>query len=407
MEQDHRSAYLFNLNTNSKHLIGDNILKLKHFKAYKVKNTYSFCALDTVNDVFVNGVKLTKCNLEDGDLIRSQSESYIFYSENSKVNIEFLQSECPIWSNQLRKLPDIAQSSFPVLILGDSGTGKELIAQSCHQLSNRKNAPFISVNCSALNESLIESELFGHKKGSFTGASDDRKGAFEAARGGTLFLDEIGDLPLSLQPKLLRALDNREVKPIGSDKIVTTDVRIIAATHHKLEESIKTQKFRTDLFYRLNILRVSPPPLKDRLEDFERLIYFFCRKYKVSFSFSAIQELKKYSWPGNIRELKNLVARASATISSKKIGLEELPLVLITKGNQYGATHSVKKKSGLPIINEIEKNLIIEALLETNGNQRKTAFQLGLPKSTLHDRIKRYKINIPTLIKEEKSKNYI
>ena len=197
-------------------------------------------------------------------------------------------------------LSSVATSSCPVLILGPSGTGKDVLANAIHNSSKKSGAPFISVNCSALTETLVESELFGHTKGSFTDAVSDRKGAFEAARGGTLFLDEIGDLPYSLQAKLLRALENNEIRPVGSDRSIKTDVRIIAATHQNLYNKIRDGEFRADLFYRLNVITIETPALKERIEDFDNLLYSFARQMRVRFSFNAIKTLKKHDWPGNI-----------------------------------------------------------------------------------------------------------
>jgi len=172
------------------------------------------------------------------------------------------------------------------------------VSHVIHDYSGRSEGPFVSVNCSALTESLVESELFGHVKGSFTGATSDRKGAFEAARGGTLFLDEIGDLPLSLQPKLLRALENQEIKPVGSDKTLKTDVRIVTATHKNLEKLVIEKTFRSDLFFRIHVVKISIPSLKERMEDFEDLLYHFSREMRVRFSVGAIEKLKEHSWPG-------------------------------------------------------------------------------------------------------------
>ncbi len=190
-----------------------------------------------------------------------------------------------------KNLGNVAKTDFPVLILGPSGTGKDVIAQALHQTSDRQG-PFLSVNCSALSETLIESELFGHVKGSFTGAVNDRKGAFEAARGGTLFLDEIGDLSYNLQAKLLRALENGEIRAVGADRNTQTDVRIIAATHQNLGEKIREGSFRSDLYYRLNVVTVTPPALNLRMEDFEGLLYGFARSMRVRFSHGAIVSLK-------------------------------------------------------------------------------------------------------------------
>lgn len=300
----------------------------------------------------------------------------------------------------------MAETDYPVLLLGPSGTGKDVLTKNIHYASHRRSAPFLSVNCSALTETLIESELFGHTRGSFTGAIADRKGAFEAARGGTLFLDEIGDLSYSLQAKLLRAIENTEIRPVGSDRTIKTDVRIIAATHQDLRQKIEDGLFRADLYFRLNVITVDVPSLKDRLEDFDDLLYTFAREMKVRFSYNAIISLRKHDWPGNIRELKNLIARASALYPKAYITEDHIELLLNKRdrlsavmgaagngGTRYAAPQSSSAPS-LSVIREIEKQMILKRLAANHGNQKLTAIDLGIPKSTLHDRIKSYNIDV-------------
>ena len=219
-------------------LIDDAFTSARHTRIERKTNGFLLRDLRSRNGTFLNGAHIFEAMLSDGDRIRLGETDLIFTcEEQTDTNPLTLQSRNPAWNLQLEKLPNIAQAPFPVLLTGPSGTGKDIVAQFIHRLSTRKNGPFVSVNCSALSESLVESELFGHVRGSFTGATSDRKGAFEAARGGTLFLDEIGDLPLSLQPKLLRALENNQIRPVGSDKPLQTDVRIVAATHHDLKKT--------------------------------------------------------------------------------------------------------------------------------------------------------------------------
>jgi DNA-binding NtrC family response regulator len=229
----------------------------------------------------------------------------------------------------------------------------------------------------------------------------DRRGAFETARGGTLFLDEIGDLPLTLQPKLLRALENNEIRPVGSDRVIETDVRIVAATHKNMAAAIRSSKFREDLFYRLNVCHLKPPALKDRIEDFEDLLYQFAKQYRVRLSHAAIQKLKEHSWQGNIRELKNVIARASAYYPSHYIQPDDLPAIM-EPGSIGPEVHFVSEpEAGTQgsIIKEIEREMIIRRLAANKGNQRQTARDLGLPKSTLHDRIKAYAIDLDQISK--------
>jgi DNA-binding NtrC family response regulator len=251
----------------------------------------------------------------------------------------------------------------------------------------------VGVNCGSLTESLVESELFGHVRGSFTGATNDRKGAFEAARGGTLFLDEVGDLPMALQPKLLRALENNQIRPVGSDRSVQTDVRIVAATHRSLKHLVSEGRFRADLYFRLHVLTLHAPALSERLEDFEDLLYTFSRDLKVRFSHTAIERLKCHSWPGNIRELRNVVSRAKALYGQNEITDSQIPF-LIEILPQSVQPPPLRSRS---VIQKMEMEMIKERLLANQGNQRRTAIELGIAKSTLHDRIKAYGIDLKSI----------
>ncbi|MBC7742036.1 MAG: sigma 54-interacting transcriptional regulator [Bdellovibrionaceae bacterium] len=355
--------------------------------------------LRSTGGTFVNGAQVLEAILKDGDLISIGAADFVVH-DSSRVAKEFpLSSRCEYWDQQLKSLSSVAATKFPVLLLGPSGAGKDIVAQSLHQSSPFAKAPFISVNCSALTETLVESELFGHIKGSFTGAVADRKGAFESARGGTLFLDEIGDLPYGLQAKLLRALENNEIRPVGSDASVKTNVRIIAATHQNLYQKIREGSFRSDLFFRLNVITIEAPALKERLEDFDELLYTFARQMKVRFSYNAIQLLKKHDWPGNIRELKNVVARASALYPKKYIEEIHIEHLLNRKERlahaQTGVNYAtVTDTNQMSVIKEIEKQMILKRLAANQGNQKRTAIDLGMPKSTLHDRIRHYNINL-------------
>lgn len=343
---------------------------------------------------WLNDTRISEAFLQPGDWIRV-GDTEIQFASVEKPGQEFpLHSKNPDWEEMLQSLGSVARTDHPVLLLGPSGTGKDVIAQALHQQSERHRAPFVSVNCSALTETLVESELFGHVKGSFTGAIGDRKGAFETARGGTLFLDEIGDLPAPLQAKLLRALENHEIRPVGSDRPVQTNVRVIAATHQNLHEHIQEGRFRADLYFRLNVVSVDLPSLCQRMEDFEELLYTFCRTMRVRFSVDAIRRLKQHPWPGNIRELKNLVARASALYPQQSIDLAHVEKLLGQRPLLTAAADPASEGSTMPVIKEIEKQMILKRLRANRGNQRRTASDLGLPKSTLHDRIRTYGINL-------------
>ncbi|MFN8943646.1 MAG: sigma 54-interacting transcriptional regulator [Pseudobdellovibrionaceae bacterium] len=342
---------------------------------------------------FINGTRISEGILADGDLIQvGESEMRFLQFENNSTPSFPMKSKNQQWNAQLQNLARYAQTEFPILLLGPSGTGKDVLAQNIHFHSPRAKNEFVSVNCSALTETLIESELFGHVKGSFTGAISDRKGAFEAARGGTLFLDEIGDLPISLQSKILRALENNEIRPVGSDRNITTNVRIIAATHQNLHEKIKLGQFRLDLYFRLNVLQSSPPALDQRMEDFDSLLYSFARQFRVNFSFGAMQRLKKHKWTGNIRELKNVVSRASALYPKEQINEEKVES-LFDQVSVFDQNQRADGGSHLSVIKEIEKQMIVQRLSVNKGNQKLTAHDLGMPKSTLHDRLKYYQID--------------
>ncbi len=405
-----KTAFLIELNNSSKPIPIETVLLIgkgencqlllqdpladdRHARIEILENKIIIRDLRSHLGTFVNGNSVESLELKENDEIQVAERIFIFsYHPEIPETYSDLASKNDNWSQQLKSIPSIARTDFPVLILGPSGTGKEIVAGNVHKHSLRKSGPFVTVNCSALTETLVESELFGHIKGSFTGAIADRKGAFEAARGGTLFLDEIGDLPYSLQAKLLRALENNEIRPVGSDRIVKTDVRIVAATHQNLYDKIQTNEFRSDLFFRLNVVCLNTPALKNRMEDFEDLLYKFAKEMRVRFNFTAIQKLKTHDWPGNIRELKNIVARASALYPRQTI--DETLVEKVCDGlramNQNRSSDNLIQQ---PVIKEIEKQLILKQLKVNKGNQRRTAKDLGIPKSTLHDRLKYYNIN--------------
>jgi DNA-binding NtrC family response regulator len=349
--------------------------------------------LRSESGTFLNSSQVIEAKLNHGDILRIGGVEWRFLAANTAPRESFeLSSRNPIWAAQLAQLPAAAKTELPVLITGPSGSGKELLARFIHDNSQRRHGRFVALNCSALSSELVESELFGHVRGAFTDASRDRRGAFEEAHRGTLFLDEIGDLPLHLQPKLLRALENAEVKPVGADRSRQVDVRIIAATHQDLSRRIANGEFRSDLFFRLNVLRLNPPALRDRPEDFESLLYTFCRQYRVAFSHTAILRLLNHSWPGNIRELKNVVARASALYPQGRVTLEQAAM-LIDSLDGFRSRSGLTLDQTLRPLRDVEKDLIIARLEANGGNQRWTAKDLGIPKSTLHDKLKIYNIN--------------
>lgn len=291
-----------------------------------------------------------------------------------------------------------ADSKATILITGESGTGKEVLAKSIHYVSPRKEKPFIAVNIPALPETLLESELFGHEKGAFTGADKAKKGRFELADGGTIFLDEIGDIPINLQVKLLRVLQEHQIEKVGSSENINIDVRIIAATHQNLEGKIKDGSFREDLYYRLNIVSLHIPPLRERREDILPLIDYFIEKYakennrnKLTLSKEAVDSLIKYNFPGNVRELENIIERAVVLCRSETITLNDLPNIV--KG--FKAEEEIlQKESGSLIdqVEELEKKLIFDALSSANGNQSQAGRMLGLTERNLRYKMQKYGI---------------
>ncbi|MEQ1724279.1 MAG: sigma 54-interacting transcriptional regulator, partial [Pseudobdellovibrio sp.] len=376
--------------------IADELTEARHARLEVRGKELVIKDLRSTNGTYVNGALIIEAILKDGDLIRVGAQDLVVVDLQLKRKHFPLTSRYEYWNEQLKTLSNVASTKYPILLLGPSGSGKDIIAQNIHQNSPQAPCLFLSVNCSALTETLIESELFGHVKGSFTGAIADRKGAFESARGGTLFLDEIGDLPYALQSKLLRALENDEIRPVGSDRNVKTNVRIISATHQNLYQKIRDGAFRADLFYRLNVITVEVPSLKERIEDFDDLIYQFAKQMRVRFSHSALQILKKYEWPGNIRELKNVVSRASALFPKEYIAEKHVDILLNKKERLAHAPTGVsyaEQNNQMSVIKEIEKQMILKRLAANHGNQKRTAVDLGMPKSTLHDRIKNYNIS--------------
>jgi two-component system response regulator HydG len=285
----------------------------------------------------------------------------------------------------------VSQHMYPVLILGESGTGKELVARSIHFSGPRKNKPFAPVDCSSLVPTLIESELFGYVKGAFTGAQHTKQGLFEAAGEGTLFLDEIGDLPIDLQAKLLRALQEREIKPVGSNERIGIRARVIAATNRDLESGIRTGGFRQDLYFRLNVVQIKLPPLRERKADIPLLANTFLEKFSDparpihSISEDAMRRIMAYDWPGNIRELENAIERAVALGSGPILHVGDLPSNL-----QYTSSEKLSDVDELVPLEMLEKRAIFRALQETSGDKLAAARLLGIGKTTLYRKLKQY-----------------
>jgi DNA-binding NtrC family response regulator len=350
---------------------------------------------------------LTKpVNLEELEfLVKKAFSSHQLEEENKELKQELFRerydqgqliAHSPKMKELLKTVDKIAASNASVLIEGESGTGKELIARRIHELSSRRQYPFIAVHCAALTETLLASELFGHEKGSFTGATDRKKGRFERAHQGSLFLDEIGEITQDTQVKLLRVLQEGEFERVGGTKTIKVDVRLICATNKTLLDEVRQQKFREDLYYRINVIYLKVPPLRERKEDIAPLVDAFIRQYAAlnakkirGIAKDALEALVQYDWPGNIRELKNIVERMIVLSSGDLLTLEQVPEDL-RQGKPVAS--GAAPLQGVTKIADAEKEMIRCALLETQGNKSTAAEKLGISRRTLYRKLEEYKI---------------
>jgi two-component system response regulator AtoC len=292
----------------------------------------------------------------------------------------------------IERTRQVAKTETDVLIEAESGTGKELLARFIHRTSSRREGPFVAVNCAAFPETLLESELFGHVRGAFTGATASKPGKFELASGGTLLLDEVGEMPLSLQPKLLRVLQEREVDRLGDTRPLRVDVRVVATTNRNLNALVEENKFRSDLYYRLNIVPLTIPPLRDRREDIPELVDHFTRKYSpaatgVRFSPELMERLKNHDWPGNVRELENLVRRLLVLSTGSIVGVEALEDTDLNR--KEDAADSMAAGAGTTL-RDMEKQLLERTLVATGGNRTKAAEMLGVSLRTVRNKIREF-----------------
>jgi two-component system, NtrC family, response regulator HydG len=308
--------------------------------------------------------------------------------------ISSIIGSAPPMMELLEMIRYVAPTEATVLVAGESGTGKELVAESLHKNSDRQGGPFIKVNCAALAESLLESELFGHEKGAFTGAERRREGKFVQASGGTLFLDEIGETSQAMQVKLLRVLQEQELQRVGGEETVKVDVRIIAATNRDLEEEVKKGAFREDLYYRLNVVMLTVPPLRDRREDIPLLVHHFVRKFAEKnrrtvecITPECMELLCRYPWPGNVRELENAIERGVILMRGDQLTEKSLPLT-IQRQDTVVADPSSDERTGS--LFEAEKSMILQTLAETSGNKSEAARRLGITRKTLQNKLQKY-----------------
>ena len=336
-------------------------------------------------------IKLVHKALERRDLIE-QNRALKKQLEDIRAKGQMIGAS-PSFRRMLTLVEQIADSSATILIQGESGTGKELVARTIHERSARRNGPFVAVNCAALPETLLESELFGYEKGAFTGAAGRKEGRFELANGGTLFLDEVADLSLVTQPKILRVLQEGEFERLGGTRSLQVDVRIVAATNQDLPEMVKEKRFREDLYYRLNVITVRVPPLRERHEDIRVLAQHYLRVYAAKngrklegFSNEALERLESYAWPGNVRELENLIERTVLLARKDRIDAEDLPEEVA--GVKRPPRDAILELVGTPL-DEIEQRLLDETLRITGGNKTQAAKLLGIDVRTVARKLER------------------
>jgi two-component system, NtrC family, response regulator AtoC len=326
--------------------------------------------------------------------VRLLKENRFYREENAKEKCPHLIAESPQMKKILQDLGKIAKSHASVFITGESGTGKEVIGAAIHQLSSRSTTPFIKVNCAAIPETLVESEFFGHERGAFTGALQRKTGRFELADKGTLLLDEVTEIPLALQPKLLRAIQEQEFERVGGTRPIKVNIRFLATSNRNMQEAIESKVFREDLFYRLNVVPVHIPPLRERIEDILPLAHFFLSKFceenhkqKKEFTPQAIEKLLNYPWPGNVRELGNIIERTVVLDFDAKVDTEHLYL------GSAEPLKTTQAKAPLPqgiSLHEVEKRLILETLETNHHNKSKTASILGISVRTLRNKLHEY-----------------
>ena len=339
-------------------------------------------------------------------LINRQTKQIEYLQESQITSFGQLIGNSQQMNSVYKAIGLVLENDITILLQGETGTGKNLIASIVHQNSNRRSKPMVTINCGAIPTELIESELFGHEKGAFTGADEKKIGKFELAHQGTLFLDEIGDLPLSMQVKLLHAIQQKEVVRVGGSKTIPVDVRIIAATHQNLTQMVSKKLFREDLFYRLNIYPIQIAPLRKRVDDIVPLATHFAEKYSTQFdipfsgfSDDAIDYLKTHPFPGNIRELENLIQRSiilaqnhiiTSTVLTSQPGQEEL--FKLTDGHESDSSNRSQPTFPIQTLESVEKRAIIDALNHTNQNIRQTAKALGVSRTTLYNKMDKYQI---------------
>ena len=402
--QIEKEKITFGTNEDNDLVLNDEFVSRHHGEIYFRKGEFFIRDLGSRNGTFINGKRVKGSIIESGCRIETGNTGFVFIlSEDTAILLDRKEDHLGEIIGKSQKIQVLftfckkaASCDATVLINGETGTGKELIAKTIHSLSRRSSGPFITIDCGSIPRDLIESELFGHEKGAFTGAQNQRKGAFERGHKGTVFLDEIGELPKEMQPKLLRILEEREFKRVGGDTHIQTDIRVIAATNKELNVEITKGNFREDLFFRLYVIPISLPTLRERKEDIPLLTDYFIKKNQMlsetgsqlTITDEALKNMADYSWPGNVRELRNIIDRAIVNSDMHQISAEDIQFIPTIKeeGKSFSSSHAS--------LEEVEKQTIINALKEQGGNKKATAKVLGIAYSTMCEKVKKYKIEV-------------
>lgn len=379
-------------------VLEDSYISSKHLQVSVTDRGFFVKDLNSTNGTWVNQAKVQEIYLDDGEKLRvGETEILVSLKQDQVEDIKPFQDEtfCGIVGQSPKmkvlfsKIQKVAATDMTTLILGETGSGKEMVARAIHDLSSRRQRPYVVINCGAISPNLIESELFGHEKGAFTGAEKQHQGVFEQAAGGTLFLDEVGELPLDLQSKVLRVLEYQTLRRVGSDREIQVDVRVVAATHKNLAAQVQEGKFREDLFYRLYVLPLQIPALRERSQDVSVLAQHFLKSLSgepKTLTEAALTKLLQHNWPGNVRELKNTILRAMAFCDSQNIDASDIEIL------NLGAPAATPKILRTPEDAEQETQRILDAVAEAGGDKTKAAEILGMGRSTLFRKIKQLQI---------------
>jgi DNA-binding NtrC family response regulator len=387
-------------------VLNDPTVSRHHAAIEETEEGYVLRDLGSTNGTFLSGIPIKEAYLEYGSIIGLGNTRLQFVPLEETVEIPPSQENYfgDVFGGGIEMkriftmLKKISPTDITVTIEGETGTGKELVARAIHSRSQRVKGPFVVIDCGSISKSLIESELFGHEKGAFTGATQARRGAFEMANGGTIFIDEIGELGLEMQPKLLRVLEQREVRRLGGNEVFKVNVRVIAATNRDLASEVQRGRFREDLFYRISVVKVHLPPLREKGEDIPFLAQQFAREFREQYgsggdaavSVEALEILRHYHWPGNVRELRNVITRAMAMGDGTVLQPRDFIMPLPAEGRPQGSTlDSLVGKT----LEEIEKAAIMKTLEAHGGNKSAAARVLGIAYSTLYEKIKKYELS--------------